>query len=233
MSHGSAPGEWQGDSTGQQQAFGQQSPYAGETLPAGPGGWGPGQQVPPSYGQPGYAPTGYMTPGYGPGLDGNPPPTHLIWARIAMAGGVLFNLILGFPAGLIAVNHGRKVRQHWASGDQQAALAASRQARIWAIVSTVLDVLGIILLVVVVTQTASSKSNFNNPAVVAASIKAQLQKRISDPSSQFYSPGLKVTSVVCTPVGTNTDRCIDHFSNGQTVSETAVISANGNSYLTH
>jgi hypothetical protein len=176
--------------------------------------------------------TGYVTPGYGVGPYGQPP-TYLIWARIAAAGGVLFNLILGFPSALIALNYARQVRQQWESGNQQAALAASRKARIWAIVSTVLDLLGVIFLLVLITQAVSSNSSFNNPAVVAASIKTQLQRRISDPSSAFYSPGLKVTSVVCKPIGTHTDRCVDHFSNGQTVSEIAVISANGKSYLTH
>lgn len=212
MSQGPTPDEWPGNPAEQQQqqAFGQ-----------------------PGYGQPGYGATGYVTPGYGASPFGKPPPTHLIWARIAAAGGVLFNLVLGFPSALVAMSHARKVRQLWEAGDQQAAFAASRKARTWAIVSTVLDALGVIVLIVLIAQSASSNSNFNNPAVVAASIKAQLQKRISDPSSQFYSPGLKVTSVVCTPAGTNTDRCVDHFSNGQTVSETAVISADGDHYVTH
>jgi hypothetical protein len=214
MSHGPAPGEWQGNPAEQQPTFGDQVP---------PGnGWSPGYSAP-----------GYMAPGYGASPYGTPPPTYLIWARIAAAGGVLFNLILGFPSGLVAMRHARQVRQHWDSGNQQAAFAASRKARIWAIVSTGFDVLGIIVLIVIIAQSASSTSNFNNPAVLAGSIKAQLQKRISDPSSTFYSPGLKVTSVVCTPTGTNTDRCIDHFSNGQTASEIAVISANGERYLTH
>ena len=140
-------------------------------------------------------------------------------------------MILGLPAAIAALHYGRKVRQHWASGDSQAAFAASRRARIWAIASTALDVLGVILLIVIFTQ--SAKANFNNPSVVAASIKTQLQKRLSDPSSSFYSPGLKVTSVVCTRIRTDTDRCVDHFSNGQTTSETAVISDNGARYLTH
>jgi hypothetical protein len=96
-----------------------------------------------------------------------------------------------------------------------------------------LDVLGVVLVLIVIgAGVASSKSNFSNPTVVASSIKTQLQKRISDPTSQYYSAGLKVTSVVCTPAGTNTDHCVDVFSNGQTASETAVISANGNSYVT-
>src|SRR5215469_18230120 len=224
MNNGPDQGQWPGNPPEQQQGFSEQPTYPAQAWPAGPGA-GPGQQVPPSYGQPGYAAPGYGMPGYGDPF-GKPPPTYLVWARIAAAGGVLFNLILGLPSALIAANYGRKVKQHWASGDQQAALAASRQARIWAIVSTVLDLLGVVLLIVIVTQSASTKSNFNNPAVVAASIKAQLQKRISDPSSQFYSPGLKVTSVVCTPIGANTDRCVDHFSNGQAESEIAVISAN-------
>jgi Interferon-induced transmembrane protein len=201
-------------------------------MPPPPGEWPgnlPGQQ-PPFAGQP---PPGYGQPGYGTGPYGPPPPTHLIWARIAVVGGVLFNLILGFPAGLVAVNYARKVRQHWESGQPEAAFAASRRARIWAIVSTVLDGLGVILLIAIVAQTAGPASNFNNPAVVAASIKTQLQKRISDPSSKFYSPGLKVTSVECRAVRTDTDRCTDHFSNGLTVTEIAVISANGESYLTH
>lgn len=232
MSDGPASGEWQGNPAEQQPAFGQQPAYQGPTVPATPGIGEPGQQVPPGYGQPGYPAPGYVMPGYGASPYGQPPPTYLIWARIAAAGGVLFNLILGLPSALVAMNYGRKVRQHWESGNQQAALAASRMARIWAIVSTALDGLGVILLIVLVAA-AGSKSNFNNPAVVAASIKVQLQKRISDPSSTFYSPGLKVTSVVCTPIGSNTDRCVDHFSNGQTASEIAVISANGAGYVTH
>jgi hypothetical protein len=68
--------------------------------------------------------------------------------------------------------------------------------------------------------------------VVASSIKAQVQKNISDPTSQYYTAGLKVTSVVCTKAGSNTDRCIIDTSDGQAVPVTAVISANGDSYST-
>ena len=209
MSYGSTPGDWQGDPAGRPQEF---------------------EQPPPD---PGQAASGYFPPGYGAVAYGKPPPTYLVWARIAAGGGVLFNLILGLPAALIAMQHGRKVRAAWESGNQQAAITASRKARTWAIVSTVLDALGVVLLLVIIAAgVASSKSNFSNPAAVASSIKVQLQKRISDPTSQYYSAGLKVTSVVCTPAGNNTDHCVDVFSNGQTASETAVISANGDSYVT-
>jgi hypothetical protein len=248
MSYG-PPGEWQGNAY-EQQGSGQQP---ADQAPAWTGQYGgePGQQVPPGYGpnygqpgygqpgyaqpgygQPGYGQPGYGQPGYGAGPYATPPPSYLVWARIAAVGGALFSLILGFPAALVAMSHARKVRRQWEAGNQQAAVSASRKARTWVIVSTALDALGVILLIALIAGTGSSTSNFNNPAVVAASIKTQLQKRFSDPSSQFYSPGLKVTSVVCTQVGSHTDRCVDHFSNRTTASEIAVISADGNSYVT-
>jgi hypothetical protein len=232
MSYGSTPGEWQGDPAERPQGFGQPPLDQGQAWPTSPYSGPPGQQGQPSYGQP--AAPGYFPPGYGAGPYGAPPPTHLVWARIAAAGGVLFSLILGLPAALIAMQQGRKVRPQWESGNQQAAISASHKARTWAIVSTVLDLLGVILVVIIFAAgVAASKSNFSNPAVVASSIKAQLQKSISDPSSPYYSAGLKVTSVACTKAGTNTDRCVIDTSNGQTASVTAVISADGRTYVTH
>jgi hypothetical protein len=209
----------------------------------------PQQSLPPVYGQPGYGPAGYPQPGYpqpgyppgygmpaAPGFGsapfGVPPRTHLAWARIAGFGGVLFNLIIGFPAGLVAIRYARQVRPRWEAGDLQGAASSSRKARKWAIASTVFDVLGVLLLVLIISSQATP-DNYNNPAVVAASLKTQLQQRISDPSGQYYVAGLKVTSVVCTPAGVNTDHCVDHFSNGQSASETAVISDGGARYETH
>ena len=96
----------------------------------------------------------------------------------------------------------------------------------------VLGLFGLVLGVVYLTHIFSSPPNFTNPATVAASIQGELQLRLSDPSSPFYQPGVTVTSVVCTKSGTGTDYCVDKLSNGQTVSETAVISADGNSYTT-
>jgi hypothetical protein len=168
-----------------------------------------------------------------PGLGiqyGNPPPRHLIWARVAMIGGVLFNLILGFPAGLVALRYARKVQPAWEAGDQAAAISASRKARTWAIVSTVLDVAGVVLLIALVA--AAAQPNYSTPSVVAASIKTLTQQRLSDPHSQFYAPGVKVTSVVCTRLTATTDRCVGHFSNGTTGTEIAVISGNGSSFVT-
>jgi hypothetical protein len=200
-----------GDTPGPEQAGGEQ---------AGPAG--PGFGAPPAYpGQPGYASLGA------------PPPTYRVWGVIAYVCGILFNLILGLPTALIARRYSKKVPGLWARGDVQAAISASRKARTWLIASIVLDVIGLVLSVVVIAQAASSSSKFNQPSAVAASIKTQLQQRLSDRSSQYYQPGVTVTSVVCTSSGTNTDHCVDTFSNGQTGTETAVISDRGASYTTH
>jgi hypothetical protein len=224
-----------GYSSGQGEPPGPSSPWGAAQPGPPPSGYGtPGYGAPnygaPSYGAPNPGAPNYGVPGYGVPF-GQPPPTHLIWARIAAVGGVLFNLILGLPMALAAMRHGRKVRQLWESGDQQGAVAASRKARSWAIASTVMDGIGVIFLIVVIAAAATA-ATFNNPATVAASIKTQLQKRISDPSSQYYVPGLKVTSVVCHSTGNHIDTCVDHFSNGKNYSEIAVISDNGHKYFT-
>jgi Interferon-induced transmembrane protein len=246
MSYGTTPGDEQPDPAEQQPGAFQPTPEPAPMYPEGEYTGPPGQQAPPSYPQPGYGQPGYgqpgsdqggyFPPGYAAGPTGQPPATHLAWAWIAAVGGVLFSLILGLPTAIIALNHARKVRPNWQAGNVQAAITASRKARTWAIVSTILDILGIGVLVIVIgaahTTSSNSNSNFSNPAVVAASIKTQLQKRISDPQSQYYIAGVSVTSVVCTPAGGSTDHCVDYLSNGQTATETAVISSNGNGYVT-
>lgn len=111
----------------------------------------------------------------------------------------------------------------------QAAVRASRRARAWLIASFVLDTMGIILAVVVFH---GANSSFNNPSVVAASIKTQLQQQLSDRSGSYYDPGVTVTSVVCTRAGANTDHCVIRLSTGETDTVTATISGNGTRYST-
>jgi hypothetical protein len=176
------------------------------------------------------APPSYLAqPGYG--QSGSMPPTYRAWGIIAIICAALFDLILGLPTALAGRNYGRQVPLLWANGDVEGAVKASRKARAWLIASSVLDLLGVIVLVVIITQTSSS--NFNNPSVVAASIKSQVQQRLSDSSGPGYDPGVTVTSVVCTPFGTSTDHCVISLSTGDTVTKTATISGNGTSYSTN
>lgn len=168
-------------------------------------------------------------PGYG--QPGSTPPTYRVWGIIAVIGGVAFNLILGVPAALVGRRYARQVPGLWASGDVQAAVSASRKARGWLIASSVLDALGIILVIAIIAQ--SSGSNFNNPSTVAASIKTQTQQRINAVARPAGVPAVTVTSVVCTSSGTDTDTCVVRLSTGETFTKTATISGNGTGYSTN
>jgi hypothetical protein len=190
--------------------------------PGGKQGYDTGQAfgAPPSYlDQPGYAQPGSM------------PPTYRAWGIIAVICGLLFNTILGGTAAFLGRRYSDSVLPLWANGDLHAAVMASRKARAWLIASGVLDVLGIIVAIVIFTHTSSS--NYNNPAAVAASLKTLVQQRISDSSGPDYLPGVTVTSVVCTPSGTNTDHCVIRVSTGDVITKTATISGHGTSYTTN
>jgi hypothetical protein len=76
------------------------------------------------------------------------PPDYRAWVIAAMAGGVLFSLLIGMPLGLIAQRNSRRVRSRWESGDHDGAVRASLSARSWAIASIVFDVLGLLLVIV-------------------------------------------------------------------------------------
>jgi hypothetical protein len=179
---------------------------------------GPTFGAPPSYGdQPGYGEPGPM------------PPTYRSLGIIALICAALFNLLLGFPTAWIARRYSSQVLPLWEHGDRLAALSASRKARAWLIASFVMDVLGIVVLVLALQ---GARSDFNNPSVVAASIKTQVQQRISDSSGPYYLPGATVTSVSCTHAGTNTDQCVIRYSTGETDTVTATISGNGTRYVT-
>jgi hypothetical protein len=117
----------------------------------------------------------------GYGQPGSTPPTYRALGIIAVICGVLFNLILGLPTALISRRYSKKVTELWALGDVQAAISASRKARAWLIASIVLDAIGLILSVVLILQAPSSQ--------------------LSNSSSQYYEPGVTVTSAVCTPGG--------------------------------
>jgi hypothetical protein len=109
------------------------------------------------------------------------------------------------------------------------------RSRVWLIASTVvgaMGLIGIIVCTVLIVHTSGSQPNYNNPSVVAASIKTQVQQRLSDQSGQYYEPGVTVTSVVCTPSGASTDHCVTALSNGVTFTNTAVILGNGTGFRT-
>ncbi|MGH3408086.1 MAG: CD225/dispanin family protein [Streptosporangiaceae bacterium] len=106
-----------------------------------------GQQYGQPYGQP--YPGGAYRSAPPPGRR---PPTYLGWAITVAVGGVLFSLILGFPAALVATRYARKVKTAWDAGDPYESARASKRALIWSIVATCLDVLGLIVVFFVLSQ---------------------------------------------------------------------------------
>lgn len=80
------------------------------------------------------------------------PPDYRAWVIAAVVGGVLFSLLLGMPLGLVAQRNSRRVRSRWESGDRDGAVRASRSARSWAIASIVLDVLGLLLAIILLSH---------------------------------------------------------------------------------
>lgn len=137
------------------QAEGQPSP--GQNGAAGqygaPGQYGdPGQYgAPGPYGAPGQ-------PGFAQGPYGKPPATYKPWAIACIVCGVLFSIIIGMPCGLISLYYSRRVQPAWMAGQQQRASEASRRAMIWAIVSTLFDLLGLIVVISLFSHGSGSAS---------------------------------------------------------------------------
>jgi interferon-induced transmembrane protein len=140
------------------------APPPGGAAPPPPGGYG----APPPGGGYGAYPTGggYGQPGYGgygqPGPGGygqpygKPPSTYRAWAITCIVCGVLFSLIIGLPCGLVALSNSRRVQSAWQIGDLERAAKASKRAMIWAIVATIFDVLGLILVVTLFSHGGTS-----------------------------------------------------------------------------
>ncbi|HTS98129.1 MAG TPA: CD225/dispanin family protein [Streptosporangiaceae bacterium] len=96
-------------------------------------------------------------PGYGQlPYGGNRPSTYRAWVITCCICGVLFSLIIGLPCGLVALANSRRVQSSWQVGDWQRAAKASRRALTWAIVSTVFDALGLILVITLFAHGHSS-----------------------------------------------------------------------------
>jgi hypothetical protein len=148
------------------QGFGAPPPYPGQGDPSQGQGYptqgypGQGQPYPNQpYGQPPYPGQpgqGYGAPYGSPLPPGGKPTTYMAWAIAASVAGIFFSLILGFPAGMAARHYARKVSRTWAAGDVAESAKSSRRALTWSIIATVLDILGLILFITVLSHPAAS-----------------------------------------------------------------------------
>jgi len=145
-------------STPQQPAGGVPVPPPPPPVPYGvPAAPAPGYGQPPAYGQqPGYpvAPP----PAYGYGTpQGTPPPNYLVWSIITI-------LLCTIP-GIVAIVFSTQVNSKWGMGDAAGAYDASKKAKTWALVGTILGVVVIVAYIGLVAAgviASTSTHNFNN-----------------------------------------------------------------------
>jgi hypothetical protein len=120
-----------------------------------------GNPPPDPYGQPGQYGQ-YPTSGsaqYGePAQYGAPPPNYRGWAITSIVLGVIFFGLIGLILGIIATVQSGKVNQRFTSGDLNGAARASRTTRTLCIVTTVLEVIGLLLIIIVIASHGSTTS---------------------------------------------------------------------------
>lgn len=123
--------------------YGQSDPY-GKEPPAY------GQQ--PAYGQP----PGYPMP-YGGGYNaqpvGPPPPNYLVWSIVTM-------LLCTIP-GIVSLIFATQVNSKWTTGDAAGAYDASKKAKTWALVGTILGVVGLGLYIALLAAGVITASSYS------------------------------------------------------------------------
>lgn len=123
---------------GSEPGYGTPPPYGTPPVP----GSGYGMPAPPPFpgGYPG--PGGFPSPGGYGGFAGNPvgppPPNHLVWA-------ILVTIFCCLPAGVVSIVYAAQVNNKYRAGDYAGAVAASRAAKNWAIVSMVIVALLVLI----------------------------------------------------------------------------------------
>lgn len=78
-----------------------------------------------------------------PGIHSPAPNNHMVLGILATVVSVSF--CCGIPHGLISLIFALQVNKRAAAGDLQGAESAARQAKIWAIISIVVAVLGLVI----------------------------------------------------------------------------------------
>lgn len=115
-------------------------------------------QTPPSYGGDdsnnqggayGAPPSGPQYGYGGGGPQGTPPPNHLVWA-------ILSTLFCCLPLGIVSIVFAAQVNSKWTSGDAAGAQDASDKARKFALWSTIIGVVVIVIYIILLTAGALS-----------------------------------------------------------------------------
>jgi len=96
-------------------------------------------------------PYGAMPAGQ-PSAGGPPPPNYLVWA-------ILATIFCCLPLGIPAIVFAAQVNSKWAVGDFAGAQESSRKARQFALWSTIIGVVFVVLYLVIVLASVLASSN--------------------------------------------------------------------------
>jgi len=96
-------------------------------------------------------PYGGMPPGQPP-TGGAPPPNYLVWA-------ILATIFCCLPLGIPAIVFAAQVNSKWQVGDYAGAQESSRKARQFALWSTIIGVVFVVLYLVIVLASVLASSN--------------------------------------------------------------------------
>lgn len=82
--------------------------------------------------------------------------------------------------------------------------------------------------------TSSSAPGFLNHVTLENDLKGTVTARLNDSTGQYYDPSVTVTNLLCVPDSSAKDNfdCVITLSDDTTQSATAVVAADGNSYVT-
>ncbi|MGO4222482.1 CD225/dispanin family protein [Lysobacter sp. TAF61] len=69
--------------------------------------------------------------------------THLVWAIAATVASVFLFCILGMVSGVVAIVYAALARRRFGAGDDTGAIEASRSAKVWCWITTVLLIVGL------------------------------------------------------------------------------------------
>ena len=79
---------------------------------------------------------------------------------------------------------------------------------------------------------ATAPQGYHDAATLEHDLKAMLSKRLASPSGQFYDPGVTVKSLVCVETSRTAATCLYKLSDGQSDTDSVVISPDGSRFIT-
>jgi hypothetical protein len=100
-------------------------------------------------------PYGAMPPGSYQQPGGPPPPNHLVWA-------ILSTIFCCLPLGIASIVFASQVNSKWQVGDYAGAQDSSRKAKNFALWSTIVGLVGVVLYIIFIVAIGAGSTLYTN-----------------------------------------------------------------------